>query len=150
MAGALIGSNLRGSRSRRAMSDINVVSYIDVLFVLLVIFMVTTPILSPSIIKLPSVSNTVSEQQKPPVIVNIKSDSTISVKYNDDTSNSMQELPITLSDLNYFIAKRMLVYPGQTVVIGADKSLKYEIVMNLVSELKVNGVKHIGLFVNPI
>ena len=48
MAGS--SSSMRGSRQRRAMADINVVPYIDVMLVLLVIFMVTAPLVAPSIV----------------------------------------------------------------------------------------------------
>ncbi len=57
MAGGSIRSSMRGSRSRRAMADINVVPYIDVMLVLLVIFMVTAPLVAPSIVNLPTVGN---------------------------------------------------------------------------------------------
>ena len=46
MAGASISSNLRGKRTRRALCEINVVPYIDVMLVLLVIFMVTAPMIA--------------------------------------------------------------------------------------------------------
>ncbi len=55
MAGSSTRSSMRGSRSRRAMADINVVPYIDVMLVLLVIFMVTAPLVAPSIVNLPTV-----------------------------------------------------------------------------------------------
>jgi len=42
-------------RPRRAMSEINVVPYIDVMLVLLVIFMITAPLVNPGVIELPSV-----------------------------------------------------------------------------------------------
>ena len=42
-------------RQRRAMSEINVVPYIDVMLVLLVIFMITAPLVNPGVIELPTV-----------------------------------------------------------------------------------------------
>ena len=50
----MTGSSLRKSK-RRAMSDINVVPYIDVMLVLLVIFMVTAPMVNPGVVNLPTV-----------------------------------------------------------------------------------------------
>ncbi|WP_323072593.1 protein TolR [Mycetohabitans endofungorum] len=150
MAGTPIRSSLRGGRSRRAMSDINVVPYIDVMLVLLVIFMVTAPLVAPSIINLPTVGNaTTAQEQTPPVIVNIKPDGTMSVKYKHDASGATQELPMTLADLDHFVADWAQAHPDQPVVIGADKAVKYEIVMNVMSELKANGVKRVGLLVKP-
>ena len=77
-------SSMRGSRSRRAMADINVVPYIDVMLVLLVIFMVTAPLVAPSIVNLPTVGGAAPQQQTPPVIVNIRADGNMSVKYKDE------------------------------------------------------------------
>ena len=62
MAGTPIRSSMRGGRSRRAMADINVVPYIDVMLVLLVIFMVTAPLVAPSIINLPTVGNAAPQE----------------------------------------------------------------------------------------
>jgi biopolymer transport protein TolR len=49
---AAINTNRRG---RRTISDINMVPFIDVMLVLLIIFMVTAPLLSPSVIDVPTV-----------------------------------------------------------------------------------------------
>jgi len=43
-------------RSRRPMHEINIVPYVDVMLVLLVIFMVTAPLITPGVVDLPSVS----------------------------------------------------------------------------------------------
>jgi biopolymer transport protein TolR len=42
-------------RGRRTMNEINMVPFIDVMLVLLIIFMVTAPLITPSLIDLPSV-----------------------------------------------------------------------------------------------
>ena len=42
-------------RARKAINQINVVPYIDVMLVLLVIFMITAPLINPGVIELPSV-----------------------------------------------------------------------------------------------
>ena len=44
-----------GSRRRRAMNDINMVPFIDVMLVLLIIFMVTAPLITTGVVDLPSV-----------------------------------------------------------------------------------------------
>ncbi|ACD15184.1 MULTISPECIES: protein TolR [Paraburkholderia] len=145
MAGSR-SSSMRGSRSRRAMADINVVPYIDVMLVLLVIFMVTAPLVAPSIVNLPTVGGAAPQQQTPPVIVNIRADGNMSVKYKDDSGAQQQE-NMTKADLNGFIADRAQSHPDQPVVIAADKTVKYEVVMNVMSELKARGVKRVGLLV---
>jgi biopolymer transport protein TolR len=139
-------SSMRGSRSRRAMSDINVVPYIDVMLVLLVIFMVTAPLVAPSIVNLPTVGGAAPEQQVPPVVVNIRADGKLSVKYKSD-SGATQQADMSRTDLNRFVTNRQASHPDQPVVIAADKTVRYETVMNVMSDLKARGVKRVGLLV---
>ncbi|HVE10313.1 MAG TPA: protein TolR [Paraburkholderia sp.] len=146
MAGSSIRSSMRGGRSRRAMADINVVPYIDVMLVLLVIFMVTAPLVAPSIVNLPTVGGAAPQQQTPPVVVNIRADGNMNVRYKDDNGTTQQE-NMTKADLNSFVADRQQAHPDQPVVIAADKTVKYEVVMNVMSELKARGVKRVGLLV---
>jgi biopolymer transport protein TolR len=144
MAGPM-RSSMRGS-SRRAMADINVVPYIDVMLVLLVIFMVTAPLVSPSIINLPTVGNAQPQEQQPPVVINIKADGSLTIRYKDDAGSS-QEQKMTKADLNTFVLNRQESHPDQPVVIAADKTVKYENVMNVMSDMKARGVKRVGLLV---
>jgi biopolymer transport protein TolR len=138
-------SSMRGNHGRRAMADINVVPYIDVMLVLLVIFMVTAPLVTPTIINLPTVGNAAPQPQTPPVIVNIKADGTLSVRYKEGTST--QDQTMTQVDLDTFVTNRQQTNPDEPVVIAADKTVKYEAVMNVMSELKTRGVKRVGLLV---
>ncbi|EKS73369.1 MULTISPECIES: protein TolR [Caballeronia] len=144
MAGP-IRSSMRGG-SRRAMADINVVPYIDVMLVLLVIFMVTAPLVSPSIINLPTVGNAQPQEQQPPLVINIKADGSMNVRYKEE-GGATQEQKMTMNDLNSFVLNRQESHPDQPVVIAADKTVKYEVVMNVMSDMKARGVKRVGLLV---
>ncbi|KMZ13606.1 Tol biopolymer transport system, TolR protein [Candidatus Burkholderia humilis] len=144
MAGPM-RSSMRGG-SRRAMADINVVPYIDVMLVLLVIFMVTAPLVSPSIINLPTVGNAQPQEQQPPVVIHIKADGSMTIRYKDDAGSS-QEQRMNKADLNTFVLNRQESHPDQPVVIAADKTVKYENVMNVMSNMKARGVKRVGLLV---
>ncbi len=139
-------SSMRGGRSRRAMADINVVPYIAVMLVLLVIFMVTAPLVAPSIVNLPTVGGAAPQQQTPPVVVNIRADGNLSVKYKDDAGATQQE-NMTKADLDSFMVDRQQSHADQPVVIAADKTVRYEVVMNVMSDLKARGVKRVGLLV---
>ncbi|CAH2774467.1 MAG: Tol biopolymer transport system, TolR protein [uncultured Caballeronia sp.] len=143
MAGP-IRSSMRGG-SRRAMADINVVPYIDVMLVLLVIFMVTAPLVSPSIINLPTVGNAQPQEQQPPLVINIKADGSMNVRFKDD-GDATQEQKMTKDDLNSFVLNRQS-HPDQPVAIAADKTVKYEVVVNVMSDMKARGVKRVGLLV---
>ncbi len=146
MAGTPLRSSMRGGRSRRAMADINVVPYIDVMLVLLVIFMVTAPLVAPSIVNLPTVGNAAPQDQTPPVVVNIQADGRMSVRYKSDAGAS-QEDTMSKAELDDFIASRQADHPDQPVVIAADKTVQYDTVMTVMSDLKARGVKRVGLLV---
>ncbi len=146
MAGSTNRSSMRGGRSRRAMADINVVPYIDVMLVLLVIFMVTAPLVAPSIVNLPTVGGAAPQQQTPPVVVNIRADGKMTVRYKDDSGGS-EEQQMTRADLTSFVTEREASHPDQPVVIAADKTVQYDAVMKVMSDLKARGVKRVGLLV---
>ena len=57
-----------GGRSRRAMNEINMVPFIDVMLVLLIIFMVTAPLITTGVVDLPTVGRAA---QQPPVVVEV-------------------------------------------------------------------------------
>ena len=82
---ASFSSSLRGGRSRKFKSDINVVPYIDVMLVLLIIFMVTAPLISPSVIDLPSVGRAARQPDQVVQIV-IGKDELLDMKIKDKTT----------------------------------------------------------------
>ena len=79
-------------RGRRTINEINMVPFIDVMLVLLIIFMVTAPLIAPSVIDLPSVGKAA---KMPDVVVQIivGKDEALSLKDKD------QSTPVTLKDL---------------------------------------------------
>ncbi|MGZ5787675.1 MAG: biopolymer transporter ExbD [Ramlibacter sp.] len=131
----------RGGR-RRTISEINMVPFIDVMLVLLIIFMVTAPLIAPSMIKLP----TVDTGQKPPerlIEIVIGKDESIQLK-EKGKSNSM-----TLAQAVDAAKKAQgeATNGDSAVVISADGSVKYENVLKARNELKKAGVNRVGLLV---
>ena len=86
----------RSGRGRRTMNEINMVPFIDVMLVLLIIFMVTAPLISPSVIDLPSVgkASTAPEQV---IHVEISKDEKITVKSTGTTTKTLQSTMLSLS-----------------------------------------------------
>jgi len=123
------------------MSDINVVPYIDVMLVLLVIFMVTAPFVNPGVVNLPSVGGA-TVQPLPPIFLNINEKEQIKVNENGSATRTL-----TRSQLGAFARELSNKNPDQPMVIAADKSIRYEVVMDVMSQLKENGVKRVGLAV---
>ena len=75
---------LRGQR-RRTLNEINMVPFIDVMLVLLIIFMVTAPLITPSLIDLPTVGKAAKQPDKV-VQVLVAKDERLEVKNGDKTT----------------------------------------------------------------
>ena len=136
----------QNSRAKnRLMNDINVVPYIDVMLVLLVIFMVTAPLMNPGQIDLPSVGKAL----KPPVApleIMIKKDLSLAMR---DHSRKGGESKVSRDELIAILKTRQGDRQGdrqeQSVVISADKNVRYEEVIKMMDVLKQQNVQEVGL-----
>ncbi|ESH93034.1 MULTISPECIES: protein TolR [Cupriavidus] len=136
----------RGGSRRRASADINVVPYIDVMLVLLVIFMVAAPIVSPAVVDLPTVADATPQQKTPPIVVTVHEDGTLTARGKNPEGGSF-ERKLDTKGLLDFVHQRQNENPDQPVVIAAARAVKYEAVLDVMSELKADGVKRVGLMV---
>jgi biopolymer transport protein TolR len=125
----------------RLMNDINVVPYIDVMLVLLVIFMVTAPMMNPGQVDLPQVSKS-STPAPAPLEVIIKKDSSLALR---DHARGDDETRLTRDELISLLKARQGEKAEQSVVISADKSVRYEEVINIMDVLQQQHVKKVGL-----
>lgn len=128
----------RGRRSRRLMNQINVVPYIDVTLVLLIIFMITAPMTNPGVVELPSVGQAL-KQPATPMVISIKTDKTLDL---DGTTMGRDEMLVA-------VRQKTDANPEQSVVIAADKNVKYEDVVSVMDLLKQNKVEKVGLLLKP-
>ncbi|MDP2448647.1 MAG: biopolymer transporter ExbD [Polaromonas sp.] len=135
--------NSRG-RGRRTISEINMVPFIDVMLVLLIIFMVTAPLITPSMIALPKVGKAPGQPPKP-VQIEISKDEIIQIKSAGvTTSVKLGEVGAAVKRLQPAVPAGEQVTP---VVISADKSIKYETVVKVMDALQKAGVARVGLSV---
>ena len=141
-------------RPRRTMNEINMVPFIDVMLVLLIIFMVAAPLITPSVIDLPTVGQ--APRQPDRVIqVLVAKDATLQLRSGKQTEE------VTLKDL----AQRVLDLSNQdrstrdatansspnqvvAIVISADKSVRYEAVVDVMDTLQQAGLSRVALAVN--
>jgi biopolymer transport protein TolR len=135
-------------RPRKSMSQINVVPYIDVMLVLLVIFMVTAPLITPGVIDLPSVSKA-SNAPATPLEVVIKQNRSMVLRVRDAQGAIAEERPVARGELAKLIRERQAKNPDRPVLIAADKDVRYEAVLNVMDELQRQQVRRIGLLVQP-
>lgn len=149
----------RGRAGRRAMNEINMVPFIDVMLVLLIIFMVTAPLITPSVINLPSVGKASRLPDQVIQIVVGKDDSLV-MKIKEVSS------PVTLQDMVQQIKQAQATDPNASnisnaagaqgatapapstaVVISADKHVQYERVVSVMDTLQRAGIERVGLSV---
>ena len=127
-------------RGRRTINEINMVPFIDVMLVLLIIFMVTAPMITPSVIDLPSVGKAAKQPDQVIQIVVQKDDSLGMVNDNKTSKISFDSLANTVQ----------LAQTGQknsAVVISADRNVKYETVVKVMDTLQRSGIQRVGLSV---
>ena len=132
-------------RGRRTISEINMVPFIDVMLVLLIIFMVTAPLITPSMIALPKVGKAALQPQSPVQII-INKDEVIQIKIKTDSTPSNVgnvALDVVKLEPNVKAAPEKAV----PVVISADKGIKYETVVKVMDNLQKAGVSRVGLSV---
>ena len=136
--------NTRG-RGRRTISEINMVPFIDVMLVLLIIFMVTAPLITPSMIALPKVGKAAAQPQNP-VQIMIGKDEAIQIKVKTNSVSS--NVNTVAADITKLEPKvKLATADAVPVVISAEKSIKYETVVKVMDNLQKAGVSRVGLSV---
>jgi biopolymer transport protein TolR len=130
------------AKKRRAVSEINVVPYIDVMLVLLIIFMITAPIVQQGIeIELPqAAANSLPPEQQEPVILTVS-------KTGDYYLNIGDNLKDPVSDET--VVKRISLVlkqkPQTPVLVRGDKDADYGSVTTAMVLLQSAGVEKVGL-----
>ena len=137
--------NANRGRGRRAMSEMNVVPYIDVMLVLLIIFMVAAPLINPGQIDLPQVGEKL-DPAVAPMEVRVRSNGELALV---DRTHSPDELRVSRAQLLALVRKGQRDHPGQAVVIAGDRKVAYEDVLQVLDLLRRGQVKHVGLLARP-
>ena len=127
-------------RGRRTINEINMVPFIDVMLVLLIIFMVTAPMISPSVIDLPSVGKASKQPDQVIQIVVQKDDSLEMV-------NDSKTQKIKFDNLANLVRVAQTGQANSAVVISADRNVKYETVVKVMDTLQRAGIQRVGLSV---
>lgn len=118
-------------RRKRALSEINVTPFVDVMLVLLVIFMITAPLLQQGIdVNLPQAKGKeLSPTER--VIITIKKDGKIYVNKARTDITKLKAKLTGLSDRNVFLK--------------ADKKVPYGVVVEVMGELREIGIEKLGM-----
>jgi len=129
-------------RGRRTINEINMVPFIDVMLVLLIIFMVTAPMITPSMVDLPSIGKASKQPDKVVQVVIQKDDS---IELVSDGNTRQQSLGSIAGAVKTLLANSDSA--NSAVVISADRNVKYENVVKVMDTLQRAGVQRIGLSV---
>ena len=130
------------SKKRRAMSEINVVPYIDVMLVLLIIFMITAPIVQQGVkVELPQLSaNSLPPEQQEPVILTVSKTGEYYLNVGDNLKK-----PVTDDIVIQRVALVLKQKPQTPILVRGDKDVNYGAVTTAMVLLQSAGVEKVGL-----
>ncbi len=137
----------RRQSRRKPMAEINVVPYIDVTFVLLIIFMITAPLVQTGVeVDLPQAeARTVEPRDIPPLIITVDKQGQYFIDAGDN-----ENTPVAAEDLLVMVAAVLRQQPETQVYIRGDRQVDYGKVVTVMSALKNAGVKAVGLMTQPV
>ncbi len=132
-------------KKRKLVAEINVIPYVDVTFVLLVVFMVTAPLLMQGVqVNLPAVDSApIKSNDNDPFIVSIKNDGSYWIDQRGENQNK------NLNEIKQIIEKILSQSPEKQVLIWGDEKVDYGSVVLLMSELQKVGATSVGLITDP-
>ncbi|MBE9563839.1 MAG: protein TolR [Proteobacteria bacterium] len=130
------------AKKRRAVSEINVVPYIDVMLVLLIIFMITAPIVQQGIeIELPKVAaNSLPPEQQEPIILTVSKTGEYFLNVGDNLKK-----PVSDEIVMQRVALILKQKPQIPVLVRGDKDVAYGSVTTAMVLLQSAGVEKVGL-----
>lgn len=126
----------------KAIAEINVVPYIDVMLVLLIIFMITAPLLTQGVkVELPqAAAEQMQSNEKEPLVVTVNAQGNYFLNVGDDI-----ETPVNHETLVARVAAVLRHQPGTPVMVRGDKEVNYGKVVVAMALLQKAGSPSIGL-----
>jgi biopolymer transport protein TolR len=122
-------------------SEPNVVPLCDVLLVLLIIFMVLTPLIQRGVdVRLPTALNTIDMPENPEVVLYIKKDGTM---YVNQDQVEMDGLQIALEDV-------LMTASDKKLYLRADQELEYGNIVDIIDIIKASGIEVVGIIVERL
>lgn len=133
-------SSSGGSKSRATLSEINVTPLVDVMLVLLIMFMVTTPLMQQGIeVDLPKTSSSGVELNDEPFVLVISSNQKMTVA----------KQKVAMSELRAKVKAIFETRKNKQIYIQADRKVDYGFVAEAMAEIRAAGIFNIGLITLP-
>ena len=130
------GGGRNSRRRRRAMSEINVTPFVDVMLVLLIIFMVTAPLITAGIkVDLPkSSSSPITDEQEP-----------LKISVTKEGNVFIQDIKIDINELVPRLSAITKAKKDSRIFVQADKTVKYGDVIAVMSKINAAGYSKVAL-----
>ncbi len=134
-------------QKRKLMGDINVVPYIDVMLVLLIIFMVTAPLLTPGIeVELPKAgAGALSDASNLPLVISVDESGNLYINVGDN-----EDQPASADDIVNRTRIILTEKPATPVLVKADRRVQYEYVVGAMVLLQRGGAANVGFVTDPL
>jgi biopolymer transport protein TolR len=137
------GRRARGQRVATSLAEINVVPLVDVMLVLLIIFMVSTPMMQQGFsVRLPQSSRPQPISAEPVYV-------TVPTSYLKDKKVLLGNDSIGLRFLTERVRLEIKDRPSQDVYVGADGTLPMQVLFDVMDELKAGGVDRVMIATSP-
>ena len=128
-------------QSLQTLSEINVTPLLDLAFVLLIIFMITTPLIENSIDLVVPSSSTAKASVNPADVFTISIDKNDVMKLNNDV--------VTAADLESRLATLHAQNPSTAVVVRPDRDLAVQKFVSVMDILQRTGITRVGVMTHP-
>jgi len=132
----------RPRKQRKINAEINVVPYIEVMTVLLVIFMLTSPMLTQGVdVNLPQAStDPVETEDDEPIILTVDREGQYYINVGGD-----DETPVSREEVASRVGKVLTSAPQKLLLVRGDKDASYDQVIQLMALLQDAGAQSVGL-----
>ncbi len=126
---------MRRRRKSNLMAEINITPFTDVVLVLLIIFMIATPFIYQSSMKVQLPKASKSEETSRDIMVNINAQGDV----------FLEDAKVDLGTLKYKLMAMVRSKPDASVIVNGDKNVRYDSVIQVMDVLTQSGVKNPGL-----
>ena len=135
------------SRGRRLMGEINVVPYIDVMLVLLIIFMITAPLMTQGVkVNLPhAAAKTLPTGKRSPIVLSVTRSGGLYLAVGTRPEFG----PASANDIESHVAAALQSDPSRPVMIRADTSVAYGVIVRAMVLLQNAGARKVGFMTQP-
>ena len=135
----------RGTSSKKVINEINVVPYVDIMLVLLVIFMVVTPLAVQGLdINLPNTqADEIELEQSQPFVIDVNENGNYFIEEDADI------VQVSLGFLEDRFQKVVATNPNIEILVRGDRETSYQAIADLLGVLQANGAKNFSLATQP-